>query len=145
MLSVRYRVTRVRAVNKPVVKIGVDQNSRNIPPTVTLVLGTLIPNLAASAGTTDTARPDPDPIQSRSTVAPPQLSFQQIRWFQNQFPAVSPEIPCSSTPRRRRSIGLCTQENTWIPCFQLCPSLCRAAMKRSLKKTAGFLGGLSCN
>ena len=41
---------------------------------------------------------------------------------------------CPSTPRRRRSIGLGTQESIWILCFQLHPSLCRPALKRLLSK-----------
>ena len=55
-------------------------------------------------------------------------------------------VPLRHPPRRRRSIGLCTQENIWMIWFQLFSSLRRAGMKRSLvrekKKIAGFGGGL---
>ena len=60
---------------------------------------------------------------------------------------ISPEIRCPSTPSPMSSIdrSLHTQEHVWILCFHLHPSLCQAALKRSLKKKktiAGFLGGL---
>ena len=73
--------------------------------------------------------------------SPPNFFFNEIAGFKTSaLPVVSPEIRCPSTPRRHRSIGLCTQENIWILCFQSYPSLCRAAMKRSLNKIAGFGG-----
>ena len=58
---------------------------------------------------------------------------------QNQPPAVSPEIQCPPTPRRRRSLDLCHKKykNTFSQWY---PSLCRAAMKRPLKKIAVFGG-----
>ena len=67
-------------------------------------------------------------------ASPPQLFFTEIAGFVFKSApgrmVVSPEIRCPSLahpPRRHRSIGLCTQENVWILCFQLCRSLCRAA------------------
>ena len=81
---------------------------------------------------------------SRSAVALPAF-FERYRQFQNHLPVVSPETRCSSTttPRRRRSLDLCTQENILILFFRWHPSLCRAVMKRSSNKTAGLGGGLS--
>ena len=71
----------------------------------------------------------------------PPTFLRRNRRFQNQLPVVSPEIRCPSTPRRHRLIDLCTKKSVWIRFFQLHPSLCRAAMKRSLKKITGFGGG----
>ena len=49
---------------------------------------------------------------SRCTVAPPPATFlSRNRRLWNQLPAVSPEIRCPLTPRRHRSMALCTQEN----------------------------------
>ena len=82
--------------------------------------------------------------QSRSAIgsrALPTFILRNRRWCQNQLPVASPETRCPSTLRRRRSIDLCTRENVWILFFQRYPSMCRAAMKRLLKKTAGFSRG----
>ena len=78
--------------------------------------------------------------KSHSTAAPPNV-FQRNRPFHNGLPVVSPEIRCPATPQRHRSIGLCIKENIWMLRFQSYPPLCRAAMKRSSKKIAGFWGG----
>ena len=53
---------------------------------------------------------------SRCTVAAPTFLYRNRR-FQNQLPTVSPEIRCPPTPRRRRSLDLCTQDNMWILFF----------------------------
>ena len=77
--------------------------------------------------------------QSRSTVAPPTF-FSRNRRFRNQLPAVSPGIRCTLPPRRDPSVVLCLQETMWGLYFSYDPSPCRVAMKRSLKKLAGFWG-----
>ena len=80
--------------------------------------------------------------------SPPNTSFERNRRFRNQLPAVSPEIRGPSTPRRHRSIDLCTQEEKYIyeDCnFHITLSSCRIAMKRSFQENRWFLGGLSWN
>ena len=68
--------------------------------------------------------------------SPPNVCFNEIAGFKT-----SPRSYFLAAPRHYQSIDLRTQENIWILCFQLYPSLCRAAMKRLLEKIAGFVGG----
>ena len=48
---------------------------------------------------------------SRECARPPEESFYEIAAFENQLPAVSPEIRSPLPPGRHGSIALCRQEN----------------------------------
>ena len=76
---------------------------------------------------------------SRSTVAPPTF-FQRNRRFQIQLPVVSSEIRCPLTPRRHRSIGLCTQE-IWILLASIVSFLASSSYETFVQENRWFGGG----
>ena len=49
---------------------------------------------------------------SRSTLT--SLSILTMSPVSKPLPVVSPEIDCPSTPRRHRSLDVCTREIVWI-------------------------------